>query len=56
MALVEMEEGPRLVAQMRASDEFPVTIGMPVRVEWEDHPEQPLPVFVPDGSAGDNHK
>jgi uncharacterized OB-fold protein len=48
MALVEMEEGPRLVAQMRASDEFPVTIGMPVRVEWEDGEHQALPVFVPE--------
>jgi uncharacterized protein len=44
--LVEMEEGPRMVAQLRASDGSVVGIGMPVRVEWEDHPQQPLPVFV----------
>lgn len=46
MLLVEMEEGPRVVAQLRAWDGTEVSIGMPVRVEWEDHPDQPLPVFV----------
>jgi len=45
--LVEMEEGPRVVAQLRAPEGTPVRIGMPVHVEWEDLPEQPLPVFVP---------
>ena len=48
IVLVEMEEGPRVVAQLRAAEGTPVNIGMPVRVEWEDLPEQPLPVFVPD--------
>jgi len=47
MLLVEMEEGPRVVAQLRAPDGTAVSIGMPVHVEWEDHPDQPLPVFVP---------
>jgi uncharacterized OB-fold protein len=47
MLLVEMEEGPRVVAQLRAPAGTAVKIGMPVRVEWEDLPEQPLPVFVP---------
>jgi uncharacterized OB-fold protein len=48
IVVVELEDGPRAVAQFRAPDSKPVAIGMPVRVEWEDHPEQPLPVFVPD--------
>ncbi len=47
IVLVQMEEGPRVVAQLRAPERTTVSIGMPVRVEWEDHPEQPLPVFVP---------
>jgi len=46
MVLVEMEDGPRVVAQLRAPDDKPVSIGMPVHLEWEDHPEQALPVFV----------
>jgi len=48
IVLVEMEEGPRVVAQLRAPEGTAVSIGAAVRVEWEDHPEQPLPVFVPD--------
>jgi uncharacterized protein len=47
IVLVELEDGPRMVAQLRAPDEESVGIGMHVRVDWEDHPEQPLPVFVP---------
>jgi hypothetical protein len=50
IALVEMEEGPRLIAQMRESDETPISIGAPVRIEWEDGPNQALPVFVLDRS------
>lgn len=48
IVLVEMEEGPRVVAQLQATEGTQVSIGLQVRVEWEDHPEQPLPVFVPD--------
>jgi uncharacterized OB-fold protein len=47
IVLVEMEEGPRVIAQLRAPEGAPVVIGAPVRVEWEDHPHQSLPVFVP---------
>ena len=47
IVLAEMEEGPRVVAQLRAPEGTAVGIGIPVRVEWEDYPEQPLPVFVP---------
>ncbi len=46
--LVEMEEGPRIVAQLRASEDAPFDIDTPVHIEWEDHPNQSLPVFVPD--------
>jgi uncharacterized OB-fold protein len=53
MLLVEMEEGPRVIAQLRgdpqgAPDSAPFAIGDRVRIEWEDLPEQTLPVFVLD--------
>ncbi len=48
VVLVEMEEGPRVIAQLRSADGAAVAIGTPVRVEWEDHPRQSLPVFVLD--------
>jgi uncharacterized protein len=48
IALVEMEEGPRLIAQLRVDDGTTFVIGDRVRVEWEDHPQQSLPVFVLD--------
>jgi uncharacterized OB-fold protein len=51
IALVEMEEGPRVVAQMRA-EEGEVSIGAPVRVEWEPGEHQTLPVFVLDRGLG----
>jgi hypothetical protein len=47
VVLVEMEEGPRVIAQLRAPAGA-VAIGLAVHVEWEDHPHQSLPVFVPD--------
>lgn len=48
VVLVEMEEGPRIIAQLRQAADAPCRIGTPVRVEWEDHPRQSLPVFVVD--------
>ena len=45
IVLAQMEEGPRLIAQLRAPEEARVAIGAPVRVEWEDLPQQSLPVF-----------
>ncbi len=47
IVLVEMEEGPRVIAQLRAPEDA-VAIGAPVHVEWEDHAQQSLPVFVLD--------
>lgn len=46
IVLAQMEEGPRLIAQLRAPADARVDIGAAVRVEWEDLPEQSLPVFV----------
>ena len=43
--LVELDEGPRLIAQLRPSNAG-FAIGSRVRVEWEDGPHQSLPVFV----------
>ena len=45
VVLVEMKEGPRLIAQLRAPEDTEVKIGAPVHIEWEDHPKQTLPVF-----------
>jgi hypothetical protein len=41
-----MEEGPRIIAQLRAPGDTPVAIGAPVHIEWEETPNQTLPVFV----------
>ncbi|TMC47538.1 MAG: hypothetical protein E6J14_15425 [Chloroflexi bacterium] len=48
VALAEMEEGPRVAAQVRGHDGGEIALGAPVHVEWEDHPKQSLPVFVLD--------
>lgn len=46
--LVEMEEGPRVIARLRAPEDAAFDIGTPVRVDWEDLPGQSLMVFVLD--------
>lgn len=46
--LVELEEGPRVIAQLRAPEGAAFGIGTRVRVAWEDHPRQSLPVFTID--------
>lgn len=46
VVLAEMQEGPRVIAQLRAPDETRPEIGASVRIEWEDGPHQALPVFV----------
>ena len=46
IVLVELEEGPRVIAQLRAPDGVVFAIGDRVRVEWEDHEKQSLPVFM----------
>ena len=46
--LVEIEEGPRIIAQLRAPEGARPEIGAPVRIEWEEGEKQTLPVFVMD--------
>lgn len=46
VVLVQMDEGPRIIAQFRGPDGARPEIGMGVHIEWEDHPKQSLPVFV----------
>ena len=48
VALVEMEEGPRIAVQVRDHDGADIPLGAPAHVEWEDHPRQALPVVVLD--------
>jgi uncharacterized protein len=48
IALVELEEGTRVVANLGGVDPGDIAIGMPVRAEFVDHDEElSLPVFVP---------
>lgn len=50
VALIDLEEGTRLVANVVGIDPADVTIGMPVEVEWVDHdPDLTLPAFHPAG-------
>jgi hypothetical protein len=46
--LVEMEEGPRIIAQLRAPENAAIAIGMPVTIGWEEGELQTLPVFTLD--------
>jgi uncharacterized protein len=46
MLLIELEEGPRLIGRLRAKPDARIAIGAQVRVEWDDVPSQPLPVFA----------
>jgi uncharacterized OB-fold protein len=48
IALVEMEEGPRVIAQLRGSGAETPEIGTPVQIDWDDSGEQTLPVFLTD--------
>jgi uncharacterized OB-fold protein len=48
-ALIELEEGPRVLTNLRNCAEEEVSIGMPVRVVFEPlTPEITLPQFEPD--------
>jgi uncharacterized OB-fold protein/acyl dehydratase len=48
IALVELEEGTRLVADLVGIEPAEIEIGLPVTVEWVDHdPDLTLPVFRP---------
>jgi uncharacterized OB-fold protein len=48
LAVVELEEGVRLMTNVVGSLPEAVRVGMPVEVEWEDvTPEMTLPLFRP---------
>jgi len=48
IALIELEEGTRLVADLVGVDPADVKVGMAVEVEWQDHDEDlSLPAFRP---------
>ena len=48
VVLAQMEEAPRVIAQLRATEGAQFGLGTAVRVEWEDLPHQSLPIFVLD--------
>ena len=45
IVLVELEEGPRLIGQLRGPADH-LSIGAQVTIDWEDSPDQPLPVWL----------
>jgi uncharacterized protein len=48
VAMIELDEGPRVVTNLRNCSEDEVTVGMPVRVIFEERtPEVTLPQFEP---------
>lgn len=47
IAIVELEEGPRLPTNIVKAEGREVTVGMPVVVEWEKHEDVALPKFRP---------
>lgn len=52
VALVELEEGPRLISNIVGCEPEKVEIDMPVRVRFEDVGDLTLPLFEPVNSAG----
>jgi uncharacterized OB-fold protein len=53
IGLVELEEGTRVVANLRGMETDDIRIGMALQAEFADHDEElSLPVFVPAGGAG----
>jgi hypothetical protein len=47
IAIVELEEGPRLPTNIVNTGGREVRVGMPVVVEWEKHEDVALPKFRP---------
>ena len=47
IAIVELEEGPRLPTNLVQLNGREVAVGMPVVVEWERHEDVALPKFRP---------
>jgi hypothetical protein len=52
VALVELDEGPRLISNVVGCAPEDVAIDMPVRVRFEDVGELTLPRFEPRNRAG----
>jgi uncharacterized protein len=51
VALVDMDEGPRILSNIRGCRPEAVEIGMPVELAWEDRDGFKLPVFRSAGPA-----
>lgn len=47
VAVVELEEGPRIHTNIINAGNRPVTVDMPVTIAWEDHEDVSLPKFTP---------
>ena len=47
IAVVELEEGPRLPANIVGVENDDIAVGMPVEVVWEREGEAPVPRFRP---------
>lgn len=47
VTIVELEEGPRLPANLAGVANSDIRVGMPVTVDWEHHSDVTLPKFRP---------
>jgi hypothetical protein len=47
VAIVELEEGPRLPTNLVEMDDRQPEVGMPVRITWDRHDDVALPKFRP---------
>lgn len=47
VAVIELEEGPRLPSNVVGMPSRDITVGMPVMVEWEHHDDVSVPKFRP---------
>ena len=47
IALVELDEGPRMPANIIGVENDAITVGMPVEVVWEREGDAPVPRFRP---------
>lgn len=47
VAVVELEEGPRITTNVVGLDNAEIRVGMPVVVDWERHSDVALPKFRP---------
>jgi uncharacterized OB-fold protein len=45
VAIIELEEGPRMVANVLGTSPEDIRVGLPVVVEWEHHDDVTIPRF-----------